>query len=345
MAEWTAYRSAVPGAEAVPTASAARGRRPVPRECSSIRSSWRSSRSGRSPPPLPTTAEAGAGRSRSRSTSAVSRAARRPAHSGAAATTAPEASYRAAHPFTCAASAPSTPSGPSASACLVSSRWAAKPGRHRPVLVGRDRRRHRLADGEEGRAARHLQQRQALLLGRVHQRPGNLLVVDPHGEAEPDHPRLGQPPHIAPHGLRVLGVQFERGDQQQLAALHVGHRVRQLADVRPAHRHVQTVLARPYGQLQRGVVDERGERGRHGAFRSRRRSIGEVIFWPLRMKGLCRFCLTVRAGGTSSSAPQIHQQGRRVLAPTLVRDSTACPAGPRGPARTPTSAPARPGGR
>ncbi len=57
----------------------------------------------------------------------MSRAARRPAHSGAAATTAPEASYRAAHPFTCAASAPSTPSGPSASACLVSSRWAANP--------------------------------------------------------------------------------------------------------------------------------------------------------------------------------------------------------------------------
>ncbi|CAM5675980.1 hypothetical protein STENM223S_11069 [Streptomyces tendae] len=74
-AEWTAYRSAVPGAAAVPTASAARGRREVPRECSSTRSAF----SGCSGPwPPPTTEEAGAGRSRSRCTSAVSRAALRP---------------------------------------------------------------------------------------------------------------------------------------------------------------------------------------------------------------------------------------------------------------------------
>lgn len=118
MAEWTAYRSAVPSAAAVPTASAARGRRPVPRLCSSTRSSC----SG-----PPTTEDAGAGRSRSRSTSLVSRAARRPAHSGEAATTEPEASYSAAQPSTWAASAVSTPSGPAFSACLVSSRWAAKP--------------------------------------------------------------------------------------------------------------------------------------------------------------------------------------------------------------------------
>lgn len=86
IAECTAYRSAVPSAAAVPTASADRGRRPVPRECSSTRSSLSEV------PGPPTTEEAGAGRSRSRSTSAVRRAARRPAHSGAVATTAPEAS-------------------------------------------------------------------------------------------------------------------------------------------------------------------------------------------------------------------------------------------------------------
>ncbi len=124
IAEWTAYRSAVPGAAAVPTASAERGRREVPREWSSTRSVF-SGWSGCSPPP--TTEEAGAGRSLRRCTSAVRRAARRPAHSGAAAATAPEASYSAAQPSTCAASAASSPSGPSVSAFLVSSRWAAKP--------------------------------------------------------------------------------------------------------------------------------------------------------------------------------------------------------------------------
>ena len=74
-------------------------------------SAARRGRSRRRPDP-PTTALAGAGRSRSRSTSAVSRAARRAAHSGAAATTAPEASYSAAQPSTCEASAASSPSGP-----------------------------------------------------------------------------------------------------------------------------------------------------------------------------------------------------------------------------------------
>ncbi len=92
--------------------------RPVPMVCSSTRSSF----SG-----PPTTDEAGADRSRSRCTSPVSRAARRPAHSGAAATTAPEASYSAAHPSTCVASEASSPSGPPVCACRVSSRWAANP--------------------------------------------------------------------------------------------------------------------------------------------------------------------------------------------------------------------------
>ncbi|CAM5603293.1 hypothetical protein SNARM312S_06446 [Streptomyces narbonensis] len=116
MAECTAYRSAVPRGAPVPTASAPRTRRPLPRDWSSTRSSV-----------PPTTALAGAGRSRSRSTSGVSRAARRVAHSGETATTVPEVSYSAAQPSTCAASRVTTASGPSASAARVSSRWASKP--------------------------------------------------------------------------------------------------------------------------------------------------------------------------------------------------------------------------
>ncbi len=138
--------------------------------------------------------------------------------------------------------------------------------RDRPVLVGGDGGGHGLADGEEGGAAGHLQQRQPLLRAGVDEGVGDLLVVDPDGEPQPDHPRADEPPHIPPHGLRILRVQLERGDQQQLAALHVGDGVGQLADVRPADGHVQAVLARAHGQLERGVVDERGESRGHGAF-------------------------------------------------------------------------------
>ena len=178
-AECTAYRSAVPSGAPVPTASAPRTRRPVPSDCSSTRSSSVS----------PTTALAGAGRSRSRSTSAVSRAARRAAQSGAAATTAPDASYSAAQPSTCAASAGEQPGGALGERGPRQLPLRLETGRHRPVLVGRDRRRDGLADGEEGGAARHLEQRQALLLApRRRAPPGCRRSTTPTAKPSPTTP-------------------------------------------------------------------------------------------------------------------------------------------------------------
>ncbi len=134
----------------------------------------------------------------------------------------------------------------------------------RAVLVGGDRGGHGLADREEGGAARHLQERQAFLAGRFHQGPGDVVVVDADGESEAHHSGAHQPLHVPAHRLGVLGVQLEGGDQQQFAALHVGHGVGEFADVGPAHRHVEAVLAGAHGQLERRVVDERGERRGHG---------------------------------------------------------------------------------
>ncbi len=134
---------------------------------------------------------------------------------------------------------------------------------HRAVLVGGDGGGHGLADGEERGAARHLQERQALRAGGVDEGVGDVVVVHPDGEAEPDHPGAGQPLHVAAHRLPVLRVELERGDQQQLTALHVGHGVGELTGVRPADGHVEAVLARAHGQSERGVMDERGERRGH----------------------------------------------------------------------------------
>lgn len=195
------------------------------------------------------------------------RAARRPAHSGAVATTAPDASYRAAQPSTCPASADSSPSGPSFRACFVSSRCAAKPAvtaLYWSAAIAADTALLMARKGCGG----DLQERQALFLRRVDQGLRDLVVVDPDGEAEPDDAGSHQPLHIAPHDVRILRVQLERGDQQQFPALHVRHGVGELADVGPADGYVQTVLARPHGQFERGVVDDRGERGAHGTFRS-----------------------------------------------------------------------------
>jgi hypothetical protein len=113
------------------------------------------------------------------------------------------------------------------------------------------------------RAARHLQQRQPFLARGLDQRLGDVVVVDADGEAESDDARAGQPLHIAAHRFPVLRVEFQRGDQEQLAALHVRHGVGELAGVRPADGRVEAVLPRAHGQFERGVVDERGERRGH----------------------------------------------------------------------------------
>lgn len=138
--------------------------------------------------------------------------------------------------------------------------------RHRAVLVGGDGRRHRLADRDERRPARHPEQRQPLLPGGIDQRLRHTLVIDPDREAQPDDPGLRDPPHIPPGRLRVLRVQLERGDQQQLPALHVRHRIDQLTRMRPAHRRLQPLLAREHGQLERGVIDQGSQGVRHGTF-------------------------------------------------------------------------------
>ncbi|KIX68581.1 hypothetical protein SF12_21475 [Streptomyces sp. MBRL 601] len=91
--------------------------------------------------------------------------------------------------------------------------------------------------------------------------------MDADGEAEPRDPGLAEPAYVPPHRLRVLGVQLERRDEQQLAALHVRHRVGQLARVGPAHRGGQAFLTGAHRELERGVVDEGGEGGRHMSFR------------------------------------------------------------------------------
>lgn len=142
-----------------------------------------------------------------------------------------------------------------------------EPCGHGPVLVGGDGGGDGLADREERGPPGHFEQRQPLLRRGVDQRLRDLVVVDPDGEPEPHDPRPHQPLHIPPHGLGVLRVQLQRGDQQQFPALHVRHRVGQLAGMDPAHGHVQAVLAGAHGEFERGVVDERGERGGHGAFR------------------------------------------------------------------------------
>lgn len=131
-----------------------------------------------------------------------------------------------------------------------------EPGGHGPVLVGGYRRGDGLADRDEGGGAGHADQRQPLLLGRRGERGRHLGVLDAEREAEPDHARAHQPPHIAAHLLRVLGLDLHRGDQEQLAALHIGHGVSELADMCPAHRRLQPVLAREHGQLETGVADE-----------------------------------------------------------------------------------------
>ncbi len=131
------------------------------------------------------------------------------------------------------------------------------------VLVGGDGGGDGLADGEEGGAARHFEERQVLLAGRFEERRGDLVVVHPHGEPEPDDPGGEQPPHVAAHRLQVLGVEGERGGEQQLAALHVGHGIGELTDVRPADGGVETVLPGTDDELEGGVLRERGEGGRH----------------------------------------------------------------------------------
>jgi hypothetical protein len=229
----------------VPTASAARGRRPVPRECSSTRSSC----SG-----PPTTDDAGAGGPP-------------PAPLGRGGDDGAGGVVQGGPSVDLPGERAEQPLGAGVEGLLGQLALGGEPCGDGPVLIGGDGGGDGLADGEEGGAAGDLQQRQPLLPAGVDEGRRDVLVVDPDGEPEPHDTGPGQPLHIPPHGLRVLGVQLERRDQQQLTALHVRHGVGQLADVGPADGHVETVLARTHGQLQRGVVDERGEGGGHGAFR------------------------------------------------------------------------------
>ncbi|GFN07595.1 hypothetical protein Smic_61510 [Streptomyces microflavus] len=160
-------------------------------------------------------------------------------------------------------------------------------GGDRAVLVGGDGGGDGLADGEERGAAGHFEERQALLLGGVDEGGRDVLVVDPDREAHPGDPGSGQPPHVPPHGLGVLGVQVGGGHEEQFAAVHVRDGVGELAGVGPAHRGVEPVRPRPHRELERRVLDERGERGGHGTGnpRCRGRVVGEAFRRPDRWSG------------------------------------------------------------
>lgn len=137
-------------------------------------------------------------------------------------------------------------------------------GGDRAVLVGGDGGGDGLADGEERGAAGHFEERQPCLLGGFHEGGGDVVVVHPDREPHPGDPGPGQPPHVAPHGLGVVGVEIGGGHEEEFTAVHVRDGVGQLAGVGPAHGGAEPVLARPHGELERRVLDERGERGGHG---------------------------------------------------------------------------------
>ena len=86
------------------------------------------------------------------------------------------------------------------------------------VLLGGEQFADQLADRDERRLARHLQQRQPRLLGGGHERGRDLLVGEPDTEAQPGHPTSHQPGDIS----RKIISQPDTGGQQQLVPFRKG---------------------------------------------------------------------------------------------------------------------------
>ncbi len=112
------------------------------------------------------------------------------------------------------------------------------------VLLGGQQLADGLADRDERRLARHLQQRQPGPLGGGHERGRRLLVRDPDTEAETRHATGDEPGDI----VGLVAFHPQAGGQQQLPALQVWCRVRELADRHPAHRGLQHPGRRGSGQ-------------------------------------------------------------------------------------------------
>ena len=172
----------------MPDREEAAGRRPVPSDCSSTRSSV--------PAGPATAALAGAGLSRSRSISPASRAARRPAQSGAAAARARGVVQRG--PAVEVGGQPGEQRGGAVRRERRPGQFALRleAGGDRLVLVLRDGRRHRLADRDERGPPRHLQQRQPGSGRGGDQRRGTSSWPTPTPKPSPTTPGAGQPAYV-----------------------------------------------------------------------------------------------------------------------------------------------------
>ena len=102
------------------------------------------------------------------------------------------------------------------------------------VLLVDELRERLLGDRDERHLVGHLEEREAVLGGRLAQRLRDVLVPEPGAEPEPGQPVLGEPRDVG--ALHLVIGQLQAGGEQQLAAGQPRRRVQQLGDVHPAHR-------------------------------------------------------------------------------------------------------------